>query len=319
MKSKAAFSYRAFCRAALLCLALVSAPALASPERPFSFALLGDMPYSDDEEPLFAEMLQRINREPLEFVVHIGDIKNGYSWCSDELFHGRFELFSQSHHPFIYTPGDNEWTDCQRWTGGGYDPLERLNKLREIFFADEKSIGQRKLALQRQSANPRFTSYRENARWEINGVLFITLNVPGGNNNFGRSAAGDAEYRERSEANRRWMSEAFKRASGGKMLGLAIFFQANPGFERLPPRPKSGYRQLLAELAREAAALKKPVLVGHGDTHRLRVDRPLRDPKSGAQIANLVRVETFGSPLVGWVRVMVDPANPNLFQIQPRR
>ena len=29
--------------------------------------------------------------------------------------------------PVIYTPGDNEWTDCHRVNNGGYNPLERLD------------------------------------------------------------------------------------------------------------------------------------------------------------------------------------------------
>src|SRR5438105_4409764 len=61
--------------------------------KPFSFALMGDVPYSEDEEERTSLMLQRINRQPLAFIVHIGDIKSGYSLCSDELLQNRFELF----------------------------------------------------------------------------------------------------------------------------------------------------------------------------------------------------------------------------------
>ena len=33
--------------------------------------------------------------------------------------------------PLVYTPGDNEWTDCHRANNGAYDPLERLGVVRD--------------------------------------------------------------------------------------------------------------------------------------------------------------------------------------------
>jgi len=36
--------------------------------------------------------------------------------------------------PVVYTPGENEWTDCHRANNGAYDPLERLSALRQVFF-----------------------------------------------------------------------------------------------------------------------------------------------------------------------------------------
>jgi hypothetical protein len=290
----------------------------ASNAKPFSFALMGDTPYSEEEEERTAQMLESINREPMEFVVHIGDFKNGYSACSDEVFQKRLELFSRSRHPFIYTPGDNEWTDCHRWTNGGYDAVERLSRLRAMFFPDNYSLGQRKLALQRQSMNSRYARYRENCRWQMNGILFVTINVPGSNNNFGRSIESDAEYAERGDANKQWLKEAFEKARTKSMLGLAIFFQANPGFKNIKSlQASNGYRELLTQLVKESQLLRKPVLLAHGDTHRFRVDHPLTNPRTGTAIPNVLRVETFGSPSVNWVRITIDPADPQLFHIRP--
>ena len=36
--------------------------------------------------------------------------------------------------PLVYTPGDNEWTDCHRTSNGGYTPTERLDVIRTTFF-----------------------------------------------------------------------------------------------------------------------------------------------------------------------------------------
>src|SRR4028118_2004887 len=68
------------------------------------------------------------------------DIKSGNSPCTDELFLREKERFEDSASPLVYVPGDNEWTDCERT---GYDPIERLERLREIFFEGEESLGER--------------------------------------------------------------------------------------------------------------------------------------------------------------------------------
>ena len=280
---------------------------------------MGDMPYWGFEEPLVREMIASIGREPAQFVVHIGDIKNGLSLCSDELFQERLEMFSRSLHPFIYVPGDNEWTDCHRPSNGGYDPRERLSKLREIFFPGERSLGLNPLDLTRQSNEARFASYRENVRWQVGDVLFVGLNVPGSNNNFASSSpAAETEYRERSLANAAWLAEAFRIARQNKLAGLAIFIQADLGFDlaRLR-RPRSGYREFVTQLAAEAAAFKRPVLLAHGDSHRYVVDHPLRDPVSGKPVTNVLRVQTFGSPTINWVRITVDPDDTQLFRAEP--
>jgi hypothetical protein len=58
------------------------------------------------------------------------------------------------------------------------------------------------------------------------------------------------------------------------------------------------------------------VLFVHGDTHMYTVDRPFRDAR-GERVENLVRLETFGSPNVGWVRVSVDPDDSRHFGFEP--
>ena len=62
--------------------------------------------------------------------MHLGDIKNGSSRCDDSYFAQIAAGFSSLTIPLIFTPGDNEWTDCHRANNGAYDPLERLAALR---------------------------------------------------------------------------------------------------------------------------------------------------------------------------------------------
>ena len=108
----------------------------------------------------------------------------------------RFAQFNASAHPFIYTPGDGEWTDCYEARGvRGGNPLERLH-LRRVFFEGEQSLGQRTIPLirQSQSSDCILQTYRENVRWTAGGVTFVTLDVPGNNNGLGRAPDGNAEH-----------------------------------------------------------------------------------------------------------------------------
>ena len=285
----------------------------------FSFAVIGDTPYSAGEEWMFADMLKDIDSDDLAFVVHIGDIKSGSSPCSDELFAQRLQQFQSVRHPFIYVPGDNEWTDCHR---SGADPLERLTKLRETFYPGDDSLGRRKLKLERQSTDPRFAEYRENVRWRIGPTLFIGLNIPGSNNNLGRTPQMDAEYARRSAADSAWLAQGFELAKKNGAAAVFIAIQADPYFEPSfwrPARVPDGYTQFKQELLAHTLAFDKPVILIHGDTHRYRVDHPLVDPATQQPVENFTRIESFGSPSVDWIRVSVDPANPKLLAIKTGR
>ena len=63
--------------------------------------------------------------------------------CTDESFKAVYHSFQSVRHPFILTPGDNDWTDCHGVEARKFDPLERLSKLRTMFFPDGRSLGQR--------------------------------------------------------------------------------------------------------------------------------------------------------------------------------
>jgi len=283
----------------------------------FSFGLIGEMPYFGFEQQSAQSIVRETGEHELAFVVHAGDIKSGWNPCTDEMMLWNLKLFDSSRHPLIYVPGDNEWTDCHRTSNGGYDPQERLRRLRKIFYPDEYSLGQRSIKLVRQSDDPRYRDYRENVRWQHGVVLFVGLNVPGSNNNFGRSALSNGEYRRRNAANIAWLTQSFELASRRLMRAVVIVMHANPLFE-LPETEKSrrGYNDFLRHLHAETIAFGKPVLLAHGDTHHHRVDHPMIDRKTGRALKNFTRVETFGSPFLGWVKITVDTAKPELFVLE---
>jgi hypothetical protein len=270
----------------------------------FSFAAFGDVPYNAAEEPQLVAMIAEMNREPLAFSMHVGDFKSPQSECSDALFLERREAFSLSHHPFVYIPGDNEWVDCGRAYWARRDPLERLAKLREIFFARDSMLGHRTLPVTRQAGR----GYPEHLRWMVHGVVFATLNVPGPGNN----SAMPQESKPRTAALLDWMAEAFGIARERKSPAVVIALQANIF------TGNTGYSAMLETLAREALRYDGQVLVVHGDTHIYKYDRPLVDPRSGQKVANVTRLEVFGSPFVGWTRVTVTVENGRArFAVRP--
>jgi hypothetical protein len=273
----------------------------------FEIGLIGDLPYTAEEERKTEVLFEEMDRQGLAFVVHVGDIKSGSSPCTDELFLREKERFEGSASPLFYVPGDNEWTDCERT---GYDPIERLERLRELFFEGDESLGKEKLPLTRQSPD-----YPENVRWSYGGLTFLGLNVPGPNNNRDDDEA-PGEYARRNDANLEWLREGFQRAETEESSALMVAFQANPGFE-LPLEERTGYSDLLAALEEETVAFGKPVVLVHGDTHTFQMDNPMTSSTSGERVENFTRVETFGSPEVGWVRAGVDTSLPEVFTFQP--
>lgn len=57
------------------------------------------------------------------------------------------------------------------------------------------------------------------------------------------------------------------------------------------------------------------VIAVHGDTHISRIDQPLRG-RDRRTLANFTRVETFGYPLMGWTRGIIDTDHPQLFRFE---
>lgn len=275
------------------------------------FGLIGDVPYSDDERRELPLMLQAINESHVDFIAHIGDFKHGKDRCDDALFEDRHQLFNSSQAPFIFVPGDNEWTDCERLSNGAYDPLERLNKLRSLFWKDDFSLGQKKLKLVRQ-AGP----YSEHSRFRIGPVLFVTLNLPGGNNNFGLANEPQREYQARNPVVLAWLKENFDLARREKIGGIVLLFQADPAFKHFAQGlAHRGYRDFLTALDEETRGFSGQVVVVHGDTHNSRIDHPLRNTQ-GKRLANFTRVETFGYPAMGWTRGIIDTDSPTLFRFE---
>jgi len=245
----------------------------------------------------------------------VGDTKGGSKICSDDRLLQPFTFMMLAAAPLIYTPGDNEWTDCWQDRAGRFDPLERLTFLRVRFFRDSFSLGRQRLRLTRQAdVDAAHRLYVENARWSRAGVVFATLHAMGSNNNRPTEAeerpvstppeGAMEEFQARDAANIAWLASTFAEARAANAPAVVLGFQADIYYAQRCPGPSqdSGLRAFRDALHREVAAFGRPVLVIHGDSHFWLQDKPF------AGAPNLTRIMVPGDRETRAVRISVDPA-----------
>jgi hypothetical protein len=284
------------------------APPRPNPPGTFSFAVMGDAPYYWWEEIKFRRVLKELNANELAWVVHVGDI----FWrpCTDDHYREALGWLNLLRHPVIYTPGDNETFDCWEPGSGSFAPQSRFASIRQIFFANPtRSLGMTAMPLVSQGGE-----FVENARWTRDGIVFATVDMIGTMNGMktfpARTPADDAGSKRRTEAAAAWVRETFAQARDTNASAVVIAFHANADLEH--PRGDAfhqAFEPFLSTVEEEAGGFARPVLLLHGDGHEYTVDHPLPQ-------RNVTRMQVPGSPLVGWVRVVVRPgaANPFAFE-----
>jgi hypothetical protein len=313
-------------RVALALLALaVSAVAPASAQtgpNAFTFVAFGDMPYRDADIPKVDRLIAAINRLKPAFTIHVGDIKSGSAPCGDADLKRALDQIGTLEQPVIYSVGDNEWTDCHRQIAGkGFNPRERLTKLRELAFARPGlSLGKTPMQVETQAKLvPKYGKFVENQRFTKNGVVFIVPHVVGSNNGFEPQDPDAAvEYFERNAANVAWIDDGFRVAKEVAAKAVVIAFQANV-YELRAPHPAmpraSGFIDTVQAIARGARAFGRPVLVVHGDNHVLEIES-FKDTAM-RPVPNTLRLQLPGDHLVHAVRILVDPDMPGVFGFIP--
>jgi hypothetical protein len=305
----------------------LSATAQASPDgggRSFSYAVYGDAPYgtspTDTSETVATPgFIAKVNADAaVSGIVHVGDIHSGSQYCTEAYDRQIAALWSTFADPMVYTPGDNEWSDCHKKKEGGgtYDaasgtinyvtdgsgnpvdyasgnPVANLALVRSIFFPHAgATLGSGSLDVLSQaevdnSAHPSDSQYVENVIWRRKGVLFVTINVPGGSNNdadpwYGvptASAEQAAEASERTAADLRWLDRAFAMAQAADAQGVVVVAQADM-WDRdggASNAHLTNYEPIIGSLAAHTTALGKPVLLLNGDSHVYRSDDPLAE------------------------------------------
>ena len=295
----------------------------------YEIGLWGDLPYSAEQRATgMPNLIDDMNAERLAFSVHNGDIKAGGERCDNPIY-AQFEGYlNVLEAPAMYTPGDNEWTDCDRPSSGSYSSAERLAYIRSTFFDTNRSFGRRTIPLEVQEG-----PYVENRRWQRGRLTYATLHVVGSDNNRSGDIAPDpAEWAARDAATNRWLRETFAEARRERSAAVMLIAQANPGFDQSDPTrapvrdprtfaPEDGFANFLRALREEAIAFRAPVVLVHGDSHYFRIDKPLQDAQ-GRRLENFTRVETQGDNAqngnndVHWTKVTVDPRSDEVFSFQ---
>jgi len=273
---------------------------------PTTLAVIGDVPYGATQESSWHQLIEAVNDDPqVRTVAHVGDIKSGSTTCSDERFAAVAADFETFRDPLVYTPGDNEWTDCHRTNNGGYDPLERLDAIRSLFFAEPgTALGGRPMALDAQDGYP------ENTRWQESQVVFAAVHVVGSDNGMapwtGEPAPTpeqEAEVEGRIDAALEWIDAAFDQAEQSGALGVALLMQA----DTWDPSPTPAQQEIVDRIAERTAAFDGEVLLVQGDSHTYTADDPLG-------LDNFQRIVVHGSSLpFEYLRLSVDPRAAELF------
>jgi hypothetical protein len=301
--------------AALIGAALVGAsPGHAASDtsnRSFTYAVYGDSPYgltnSDTSQTLATpSFIDAVNADPdVSGVVHVGDIHSGKQFCTeayDRQIAGYWAAFAD---PLVYTPGDNEWTDCHKKAEGGNvtdpvtglpvdyangNPVANLGLVRSIFFPEAgATLGSGTLHTLSQAtaydpAHPEDAQYVENVMWQRKGFVFVTLNIPGGSNNdtdpwYGQpvTAAQTQEREQRTAADLRWLDQAFATASATDAQGVVVVEQADLwDLDFGVKEHLTAYEPFVQGLADHTAAFGKPVLLLEGDSQIYRSDDALQ-------------------------------------------
>jgi hypothetical protein len=323
--------------AATLVLGAVFAPkaSAAPPDRStYTFAVIGDVPYGEPAQAHFPAFIAGINADPdVRMVTHLGDIKSGSTTCDDQRFAAIRQDFDGFADPLVYTPGDNEWTDCHRANNGGYRPLERLAKVRSLFF-DRPGRTQGKPVPVRSQAE---RGIPENVRYVRAGVSFATLHVVGSNDDLapwtglGNTAATDeqvAEENARMAAAIANVHAAFRTARRHHLRAVVLQQQADmfdPTVTAPQPSDYSAFRPLVQALVDESNRYDGPVYLFNGDSHRFNQDRPLATGSPwltfyGAHgtADNLRRVTVDGSDLgeADWLKVSVHKHDPEVLTFE---
>ena len=310
-------------------LVLASAAAFAGNGTPFdphsanplTLAVYGDAPYGTSptdtaEFQATPAFIATVNADPaVDLVVHVGDIHSGKQYCTEGYDRAVAALWQQFKDPLVYTPGDNEWTDCHKVAEGGGswnaaqsqvayvrdadgnrvdfaggDPLDNLDLVRDAFFAEPGlTLGGRKKQVLSQaqyfdSAHPADGAFLENVIWMQSKVLFVTVNLPGGSNNdrdiwYGAptmSARQADEIATRTGATLRWLDQAFALAQAdADVRGVVIIGQADMWDPEKGAGHLTGFEPIVQSIAQHTTAFGKPVLMLNGDSHVYLSDNPL--------------------------------------------
>lgn len=311
-------------------------------ERSYAIGLWGDLPYSSTQATVgVPNLIADMNSQNLAFSAHDGDIKSGSTECTSAVYTQALAYFNSLRAPAVFTPGDNDWVDCDRTAG--YSSRKQLDYERQLFFNTSDTLGQHRFREEVQQipqclSATATTPCVENRRWTLGGVTYATLNIQGSCNNLCDVNPDQAEYAARNAADVAWMQQTFNEAQASRSAAVMFISQADPGWDQTggqgePKRDPmtlvesdgqpDGFHDFLSALRDQVIAFRKPVVYVHGDSHYFRIDKPFLNSQ-GQRLENFTRLETFGDNQqnanndANWVKVLVDPTSRDVFSFQPQ-
>src|SRR5262249_53053548 len=179
----------------------------------------------------------------ISFSIHDGDLKAGSgiagsqtpTTCSDALYEQALTYFNSLQQPAFFTPGDNDWTDCDRPANGSFNEVEPLQHERPFLFSTAQSVTPKAITTEVQTSSlsrrgdqtpPPAPAAAQSAPppvqtrpRTVHNVTFPTLNGQGTRNNLCSSGGGapDAggdppEYAARNPADKTWLQQTFDEA-----------------------------------------------------------------------------------------------------------
>ncbi len=308
--------------------------AYADPPR-YTFAVIANTMQSAADEAPTQRLIEAIGRErDMSFIVYDGNLKGAKEACRDALYERRHALLEASRPALFFIPGQHDWADCGTAEAGGFDPVERLDQLRQTLFGDATSMGQNPIALTRESEVSRFRPYRENVRWQVGDTVFVGLNAPSPNNHYLTAGGRNGEFEDRVIANAFWLEHAGEYAKRRDARAIVVFIQGDPDPERYE-RPdrfawlrfarntrRDGFLEFKRSLVKLAQIFRGPVLVIHCDDERASagfvIDQPLRNDK-GMLVTNLTRVALAPHDRLNqWIQVEADLGRKPPFRVSVR-
>jgi hypothetical protein len=278
------------------------------------FAIIGHG-FTDGGDKHLKQALADNDDGDVAFLVVTG-IKGVSEPCTDKLYQKRRDLIDEARRPVVVLPAGSDWTECRN-TAGRSNAIERLNRIRELFYGEPNTLGARKLSVTRQSMSPRFRSYAENAHWSVGKVLYATINMPANNNHYLNEAGRNSEYEDRLVANRFWLNRLFAIARRDKLEAVVLFSEGDVKALSQP----TGLQALLRDAA--------PDNDGFAEPRRLIMSLA---QKFHGKVLLVDGTRVRGKPAIEWrgnvghlaagadaLEIVVDPAAKTLFKVDPRK
>jgi hypothetical protein len=273
-----------------------------------TIGVIGDMPYSDQQIAAFQGFMNALSADAtFDLVIHLGDIKAGSTACTDVYIKGIRDALNSYAGALVYTPGDNEWTDCHRNATAPFNPVDRLNFLRaKFFYQPGMTLGVAPRQVLTQGGGGTFAAFVENQAWLQGKVVFAVVNLPGSNNDLdawthnvaATPGQQQAEFETRLAADLTWLDQVFALAQAQHARAVVLGIQADMWDPAAGAAELTGYTQIVQKLATLALTFGKPVLLLNGDSHNFVVDNPLAkgDALHGVStpVPNLTRIIVQG-------------------------